>query len=267
MRADETIRALDLLSNLPAYYRDHVPQEVIGLRREVQKRLASASFYATSADYELSAPAENYIGLQQTLRGQLIIQEIKLLNDKGYIPHIIDHGPGEYWLPRLLKHFQRLFTYEPIYVNHPSFVHYKQYFEKELVQIRKEKEAKTPDDLQRPVIFFAGEIIEHLWREDEIRWEMERSVGLADIVHISTPTYTFDWPCTDWKVKKDLGHLRAYTPSEFDSTIKKMFPEYEVTSLMTAILHARCILKSSSFPTITRSKIHAGQEGVQIKEA
>lgn len=238
LRADETLRALNLLDNLPAYYRDHVPQEVKDLKREIQKRIATPNFYATSRGYELSAHDDSIYHMDKSLRGYMAIKEVTRMNDNGVIPHIIDFAPGEYWLPSILNLKNLKFSYFPVYLNHPSYEHYKSRFEKFLFD--------RPSEDQ-PVIYFAGEVIEHLHREDELRFEMERNYGLADIFHVSTPCYSFDTRCTDWKSKGDLGHLRTYSPREFTGIMSSMFPEYDSVSYHSQILHCRGVLASTKY--------------------
>lgn len=245
LRADETARALSLLDNLPAWYRVNTPKEVTALKREIMKNIATAGFYATSSGYELTAPDESYTQTHNTLRGRLLINDVLELNKIDLLPHILDLGPGEYWAPRMLQHQKCLFSYEPVFVNHPSHNHYKKHFEEILDSSPKE----------RPKILFAGEIIEHLWNENEIRFEMERHVGLADIVHISTPAYTFDYECLDWRTKGDLGHLRAYAPQEFHDVVVKMFPDYDMTVIVGRIMHARGVLKDTQFESIKNYKL------------
>ncbi len=241
MRADETIRALWVLDNLPAYQRDYVPPEVTALKREIQKRIATANFYATSKGYELMAPDDSSFHMDKSLRGMMLIKDIQNLNKVGLTPHLVDMASGEYWTPQMLSYKNLSFTYYPLYVNHPSHEHYRGRYDGYL---------KEKPDSSQPVIFFAGEVIEHLWKEDEIKYCMERDVGLADIVHISTPCYTFDTVCKNWLEKNDIGHLRAYTPMEFTKTIADMFPEYSVITLQSQILHARGVLKTTRFDCI-----------------
>ncbi len=242
LRADETTRALWVCDNLPAYQRDHLPPEIIALKREIQKRIATANFYATSTGYELTARDDSSYHMDKSLRGMMLIREISNLNKDGITPHLIDMAPGELWTPQMLEYKECKFTYFPLYVNHPTNTKFKSRYEKQL---------KEKPDPGQPVIFFAGEIIEHLWNTDEIRFCMERDYGLADVVHISTPCYTFDTGCVDWRSKGDLGHLQAFTPNEFNDIVKKMLPEYNVLTYQSQILHARCVLKTSTFKTIT----------------
>lgn len=218
-------------------------------------RVATSSFYAQASAYELSIPEGMHMRMKDSLRGHLLLNDVRSLNKQELIPHILDLGPGEYWTPMLLKESGLLFTYEPAYINFPSFDHYRSKFESNLVNYKSELKAKSPNDPTRPTILFACEIIEHLWNENEIRHEMERYIGCADIVHISTPNMTFDYECTDWKSKNDLGHLRAYTPDEFNLKVFNMFPDYNVHTLISQILHSRLTYKNSAFQTIKDSKV------------
>lgn len=237
LRADETLRALDILNGLPAYYRENIPPEIQALKREIQSKIATASFYATSDGYELTAPENSHELVEGTLRGILLLQEMKELNKQDLTPHLHDLAPGEYAFVRMLASKGCIFTYEPSFVNWPSYNHYKKYFEEFL--------GKPSED--RPKIYFGGEILEHLHDEAELRYEMERKVGLADVLHFSTPNMTYDYNCTDWRSKGDLGHLRTYTAPEFQQVILKLFPEYHTQVFVSQILHARCVLKTTKF--------------------
>ena len=92
-----------------------------------------------------------------------------------------------------------------------------------------------------PRIFIACEIIEHLHHERDIRTEFERAKAQADIIHMSTPKYTFDGRIErlNWKEAGELGHLRTYTPAEFMRVVTRMFPEYTFALYDSQILHLR----------------------------
>lgn len=243
LRSDETARALWLLDNLPAYYREYVPEEIKKLKAEIMSMIATPSFYATHHGDEITLPGDTYLKAEGTLRATIVHREVKSLNHAGFTPNIYDLGPGEYWTPRLLKHQGLRFNYQPIYVNHATHNHYYKYIE----------DIPKPQDGQ-PNIFFACEIIEHLWQESDIRFEMQRHIGQADIVHISTPLYTFDTGCIDFRDKKDLGHLRAYTPREFQQTVYKIFNDYSFIFYESQIQHARGVNPFSGFDCVRESQ-------------
>lgn len=234
VRSDEIERALWLLDNLPAYYRDFPPKEVLDLKREILKRVATPQSYAANiADLLIDPETSN--GMADSPRGRMLLEEVNALNLAGQAPHIVDYGPGEYWLPMMLKKEGLEFTYQALYLSENAFRRALPYFVEHFVKG------------SGPKIFVACEIIEHLWQEQELKTEMLKACGLADIIHISTPKYTFDGHCPkDWQNyshRETLGHLRAYTPNEFVNKINQMFPEYAWDFTDGRIMHMRLKLK------------------------
>ncbi len=240
LRADETMRALWLLDNLPAWRRDNPHPEVVKLKNEVMAKIATASFYATDEGAELQSDPNIHRIMKHTLRGDMILKEVRFLNKCGHTPIFADLAPGEYSFVRLLIDENTHFSYRPIYVNHPSYEHYKQHFE-HMIEVYAGAS---------PKIFFACEIIEHLHNVDELRYEMNRHCGMADIVHFSTPLHTFDTSCLDWRNKGALGHLQAFTPTEFFLAIQKLFPEYDLKLFHSQPMHIRGTLKGTKFQII-----------------
>ncbi len=237
---DEVANALWLLDKgIPARYREFPVPELLELKNEIMKRVATPSFYAHSVGE--SFIEDEHKNAHNMLRGLVILQIVKRLNENNLKPHIYDHGPGTHWLPRMLLYHNLSFSYEPIYINTPSYDKFKPHFESVL--------QKSHKDVQ-PSIWVATEIIEHLWREDEIRFEMQRHAGLVDIVEISTPCHHFDTGKTDWKSSGDLGHLRGYTTKEFFDTVSKMFPEYKQVNIISQILHSHLINKNTKFKAV-----------------
>ena len=248
LRADETERALWLLDNMPAYRRDNPPAEVVTLKNEIMSQIATASFYATDKGCELVAHPEIHKIMKNSLRGDILVKEMKHLNSSGHSPIFVDLAPGEYAFVRLLIYEKIKFKYIPVWVNGPSYNHYLKDFESTL------DDSLTPNE---PKVFFACEIIEHLHKEDELRHNMNRSCGIADIIHISTPKHTFDTNCLDWRFKGPLGHLRAYCPSEFYRIVERLFPEYELTFFDHQPMHIRGVLKTTKFDSIKNTPIEA----------
>lgn len=240
LRADETERALWLLDNLPAYYREHVPKAVVELKNEILKKISTTQKYINGV-YELEVmDLVNGNGMDETLRGKMIIKDVEFLNNLGHTPHIIDYGPGEYWLPIVLHKHGLKFTYQDIYLNKFARNKALPLLDPYLIEPNKNE----------PSIFVAYEIIEHLWQEHEIKTQLLYNHGPADILHISTPAYTYDTDCTDWNQKDELGHLRAYTPQEFSEILTKLFPEYTTFLYVSRIMQMRLTHKESKFQEI-----------------
>lgn len=234
-RADEVERALKLLDNLPAWYRDHEPKEITRLRTEILSKIATINFYK---EIDCHPDLLNVDQVCKLLRCKLLTLEVKKLNELNYTPHIVDFGPGEYWVPLVLNKFNLKYTYQPLSINDISYEKNKFLFENHL--------SKKTD---QPTIFLALEIIEHLWAEQEIKINMLRECGYCDIIHVSTPKYTHRYDQTDWRAIGTLGHLRAYTPTEFFTIVQDMFKEYgDFMFYDSVILHARGQWSGSKLP-------------------
>lgn len=230
--ADEPMRALSLLDNLPAYYRDNQPKEVVALKNDIYSLLATPAFYAQNPYDELVRTENAVATINSTLRGQIIVKDVKEYNERGITPHLIDLGPGEYWLPIGLKQLGFQFTYRDIGLSGRAR-------QLAMEHIGERVCMETPTD--RPVIFVACELIEHLHHEADIAVDFHRVKANADIIHLSTPKYTYGTQSTqyDWRKKGDLGHLRTYTPREFSDAACRMFPKYQFALYDSHILHLR----------------------------
>lgn len=220
--SDEFERALQLLDNLPAFYRDYPPQEIVDMRAKI------LDLFMTSRDYMLNSHDEVVLDeegarvrVQSFHRGITIKELVEYYNKQGYEPHIIDLGPGEYWLSLGLKALGLKFKYQPFSI-HPKA---------EAVAAAKlgDHFTKSNPDGSAPIIFNACEIIEHLHWTGELSQYYHRAGGYADHIVITTPYYTYGGGNFTWYEDKNrglLGHLRAFTPSEFVNEVTKLFPGY-----------------------------------------
>lgn len=225
--ADEPLKALGLLKNLPGFYRDHIPKQILKLRNEILSMLATPLFYAEENLRVL--PIDQLMPqIEGLLRYREIKRDIQGLNAKGINPHLIDYGPGEYWLPRGLNYDQCKFKYVDAGLSTTTTLR---------DQIPEYKKDITEGDT---VMLIACEIIEHLHHEEDIVTECLK-LAVPDIVHLSTPKYTFDIrpERINWKSYGTLGHLRTYTPGEFVLTANRLFPGYSLTICDSKILHIR----------------------------
>lgn len=218
--ADEVERALLVLDNLPAYYRDNPPLRLQKLRQDILAAMVTAHAYMScDLDAEVK-PDQSLLILNHLLRGKLIDLEVGRYNAQRLEPHIVDLGPGEYFVPIGLSQKDREFTYWDIAMDrntqkaaHPI--------------IEKHRLKKAPSD--RPLIFLALEVIEHLAAPRELAVEAIRHCGRwPDRVQLSTPQYTFDSrKGKSWRKSCGLPHLRAYTPNEFIKEAQSIFPGYQ----------------------------------------
>lgn len=215
VRLDEVERALLVLDNVPAYYRDHCPENLAKLRADILASLCTTHAYMTAEldpniDVEI---ADKWV--KHTLRGMLIAEEVKRYNANGITPNIVDMGPGEYNLPIGLDRMGLEFTYQAVGVD------------ARLSRLAGDFIAKLSGKPRGPNVFVALEVIEHLPSPQDIVVEALRHCGsMPDRIHLSTPAYTFDVSEKDWRKPCGLPHLRAYTPLEFGKVAQKLFPGY-----------------------------------------
>lgn len=221
--SDEFMRARQLLKNLPAWYRDNPPPEVVEMLRQIDAGLMTQRDYMQNANDLHLIDRDRAKGiLNGTTRGLILKQIVTKLNEQKLVPHIGDMGPGDFWMAVGLNEEKLKFTYHP-YSIHPEA-------EAKAREILGDAISYEPWSADRPSIFVACEIIEHLHYEEEIRMTYEKFGGNASYLLMSTPLYTFGNGNDNWQDPKQaglLGHLRAYTPSEMEVSIRRLFPEFK----------------------------------------
>lgn len=217
---EEIERALYVLDNIPAYYRDNQPENLVKLKKDILSSLCTTHAYMIgNLDSEvLLAAASNVLAL--TLRGQLLEAEVSGYNNVGLSPHIVDMGPGEFFIPLgLIQKKNYKFTYDPLVVDQKT-----QKFAMPLIEDVLAKKNPSPIN---PQIFAALEVIEHLPSIKDITIECLRHCGeWPERIHLSTPKYTYDNSTKVWNKPCGLPHLRAYTPREFVQAAHELFPNY-----------------------------------------
>lgn len=219
---DEVIRALQLLDNIPAYYREHVPDDIRDLKRYIRSKILTVyDIQGNSWDSPLDASYKDHKFEHQvnnTTRGLIVKAQIEAYNAKEIVPHLIDLGPGPYHYPIGLKNLGLKFSYESLNINKKA--------EAEARLILGDEIYRAPKP-EQPLIFMACEIIEHLFNESDIRYSFDKVAinKMPEVVVLSTPAYDYGQGKSNW-LSEGLSHLRAYTPNEFVRTVTDMFPEY-----------------------------------------
>lgn len=220
---DEVERALWVLANLPAVYRDHIPAQVTKLRQEILASMCTPHTYLTCPkDTDVETPARSAELLRQFLRGVLVEAQVKDWNKAGYTPHLIELAPGSFFIPLGLKHLGYAFTYKPITLRQDTLSTALNHIT--LTEVC----PRQADGSSQPMLFIAHELIEHLASPFDLSIECAKHCGRQpEQVHLSTPCYTYDVSVKDWKRPMGLPHLRAYTPTEFIETAFRVFPGYD----------------------------------------
>lgn len=218
IRFDEVERALTLLNQLPAIYRDNPIAEIETLKTKIKRALVTPHAYMSAALDQDVDPEHAQRNIRWLLRGRILEEEIKQLNAQGKTPHLVDVGPGEYWAPLGLDAWGYKFSYKAVAMDRVAALKAEEHLAK-ITDKRKDGE---------PTVFIAQEIIEHLPSPQDLVTEALRYCdGWPDYVHISTPCYTFSCGPKDWDKLCGLPHLRAYTPTEFVREVTTLFPGYK----------------------------------------
>lgn len=213
---DEVERALLVLENIPAKFRDNIPANLVKLKAEILAYSCTPDSYKSDKNDASVRPDESVKLLEGLLRGALVKKEVTIYNEAGLTPHIVEMGPGEYFIPIGLNKLGFDFTYWDIACNPSNRMNFNY-----LIKMPKPKESN------QPCIFIAHELIEHLPSTDELVIEALRHCGgYPERVHVSTPYYTFDENDKDWRKPCGLPHLRAYTPNELINEMVSLFPGY-----------------------------------------
>lgn len=230
IRFDEVERALLVLDNVPAEFRDNLPQELRNLKSQIVGALCTTHAYMSSGlDASVTMEKAEWV-LKNMVRGHLIEAEVKRYNKENLKPHVVDIGPGEYFIPLGLERDYN-FTYNPIFTDQMA----NKAFNSITKTITTEKHSEG-----QPQIFVALEVIEHLPSPQDLAVECLRHCGeWPERIHLSTPKYTYDTKPKDWRKPCGLPHLRTYTPSEFVDSAQKLFPGYHWELYDSQILSLR----------------------------
>lgn len=228
---DEVERALLVLDNLPAFYRDNLPFKLFKLKQDILTSICTPHAYFSSGLDDKVRTEAAQANINSLLRGILIQREVARYNRLGLTPHLVDMGPGEYFVPIGLSQIGMRFTYHDLAMDQNT--------SKAAHPIIQEHRKEKPQDGQ-PLIFLGLEIIEHLPNTDDLATEALRHCGRwPDRVHLSTPCYTYDGKKKDWRKPCGLPHLRAYTPKEFLREAERIFPNFQFEPYTSQIMSLR----------------------------
>ncbi len=214
--SDETELGEQLLECVPGFYRDNYPMQLFQLKKDIKAKRFTISDYACNEGDDVDLK-KDYVGNVLALaRGKAVYERLLKANASGVIPHLIDFGPGDYWMALGLNRMNLKFTYQPIGLHNNA-----------MLSAKEELEAIwcTRDVKDRENWFIAFEIIEHLPYVDEIRDHYDRIKADVTKVFLSTPTYCFGEGNPTWR-ERGIPHLRTYTPQEFFQESSRLFREY-----------------------------------------
>ena len=218
INADEVERALWMLDNVPAYFRQNPTPRLSEIRKSLHRQLFTPVQYKGIYD-GAAIDVENQHWPMRAVKLEELIREY---NNQGQRPHLMELAPGGGWMRAGLEHKKCAFTYEWLGLDYGTG-------------------GVDPAIPGEPVIFCAFEIIEHLSNEWEIYQNYLKFGKPADVVMLSTPLFTYAGGMDDWR-NRPLGHLRTYSPIEFHTVVAKMFQGLERQCFTddTILLVGRC---------------------------
>lgn len=215
---DDLILARQMCDMLPAYYRDNVPTAIEDLKTLIHKAKRTTSDYCSNPDDERVNLRVSIGRVEQWSRAKMVHAEIVRFNADGKIPHLVDLGPGNMWMAQGMHSLGASFTYKPIGVTDCD----------KIMRLASLPEEMLNKKEGSPVIFIACELIEHLYTDDEIIDEYYQNAYKADVVIVSTPLYSQEFPNLDFKNPEKQGkleHIRTFTPREFMKFAIEKFPK------------------------------------------
>lgn len=218
---DEVERAFWMLENLPAWYRDNPPPEVLKIKEHLYRQLFTVIDYAKlkcDVNFHSRNKEEVISSIFKIPRFKHVLDLVVGINDEfNTIPHIVELAPGSHAIPYGLSNAGAVFTYMGEGLN---------LVENEKAQVHLSNwRIKTPGDENVKKIFVAFELIEHLRTPEDIYHYSLKHECEWDFICLSTPQYTWKGGQGEW-FRNSLGHLRAYTPLEFTNFAKKYWPTY-----------------------------------------
>jgi len=117
VEADEAAFALTLLEKgVPGYFRDNPTKEMVNLRRTIRRQLMTTADYIKNDADDPCDDETAKLSVEQLHRAGVVEDIIKDYNERDIKPHVVDLGPGDYWLPLGLKQRNAVFTYRPVSV-------------------------------------------------------------------------------------------------------------------------------------------------------
>lgn len=218
--ADEVKLALHMLDNPPGWYRDNKPKELVEMRDRLLKQTFDVYAYNESEAHTFTKQelADTIKTDQAYPRADILAAEIKKLNQLVKIPWIYELAPGSGWMAIGLQEQGHRFDYYGKTLNMDSFRQLKGFID---------HWRDTPDKDQ-PTMFVCYELLEHLWNEQDIEHTYKRTGIEFDQIFLSTPRYCYAGGMPGWK-DKAIGHLRTWTPKEFQQYAMKTWPGYAWT--------------------------------------
>jgi hypothetical protein len=234
IRADEIQIALQMIDQVPAWYRENRPAEIEQIRKTIYRQHYDIFLYGNDPDEAAQNEAickEQWFGNYCYPRAEIITAEIKRLNDELRTPWIFDLSCSHGNLGVGLRDAGLKFNYLGKSMNWRAADKLKGWMGAAW--------ADQPQDDQTTILV-CTEALEHAWDPGDIVRAAYKTWANYDQIFFSTPLGCLGGGLPNWETRP-LGHIRGYTPDEFLKFAIENFPGYSWKLYKSAsmVLHGR----------------------------
>lgn len=220
--ADELQIALQMMDQVPGWYRDNYPQELAEMKARLYKQTYDQAEYGTDDD---EANCTREFGEEQWTNGymypraEIIAEIVRRYNAGNTVPWIYDLGCSHGNLPLGLIKDKHEFSYYGRGMNWRIQEKVKNWIG--------EKWMVSPGG-EQPRILYCTEVLEHMFNPHDLIHSAYKVGVDFDKIVLSTPLYTLGGGLPEWRHRR-VGHVRTWTPKEFQEFATKSLPGYQWT--------------------------------------
>lgn len=221
--ADEIQTALKMCDEIPGWYRDHYPVELMDIKNTLYQQCYDNFDYSSDlaeASFTRDEVIEQCFSPYTYPRADILAADIKLQTQvmpKPSAPWLFEISPSHGWLPVGFDHHGLKFNFCGKNLNQPALFKIKEWLTHGVWQDAPGK------DQEKWLINF--ESLEHCWNPHDLEQASKKVGHVWDRIYLSTPKYTLGSGLSDWKTRR-LGHVRTWTPGEFSEFANKAWPGY-----------------------------------------
>lgn len=220
IKADEIQIALQMCDQIPGWYRDNIPKEILALKSRIYQQTYDQIEYATDdeeAECTREFGEEQWHSSYCFPRAQILEDAVKALNDQGKVPWILDLGCSHGNLPLGLIKYGFKFTYCGKGMNYRIVKKLKGWIGNVW--------QGSPLSEDQPTILTCFETLEHAMNPHDLVHSAHKLGVHFDQIYLSTPMYCLGGGLPEWRERR-IGHVRNWTPSEFADFARHGFPGY-----------------------------------------
>jgi hypothetical protein len=222
IQSDELQIALRMCDDVPGWYRDNYPRELLDIKRKIYEQTYDQVEYATD-DEEAQCSREfgeaQWDNGYMHPRAEIISQIVK----ECVRPWIFDLGCSHGNLPLGLIKSGHEFSYRGVGMNHRIQNKVKEWVG--------EYWADKPK-LHQTTILYCTEVIEHCFNPHDVIHTAKKTGVDFDRILLSVPYATLGGGLENWSTRR-LGHVRTWTGNEFVRFAEDNFKGYQWTLYMS----------------------------------